>query len=130
MRKSLLPAMAMKRKAYIVSTMLQTMVVAEKATNKVAVRQFSADSQKICGGLMMLTISDHFRLAQIVRQLQTTTLPTACTTRRPHNNQNMSINFSYLLIGSKNRRPVHEHAPVPIERQFLFNINSNLTLGG
>ena len=74
--------METKKKAYTVSTKLQAMAVAENTSNEPAVRQFSVDLHRIRGGTVTLMASDNFRVAQIVRLLRTTTLPTALNNKK------------------------------------------------
>ena len=69
--------MALKRKACTISTNLQAVVVAEKTSKEAAERWFSVDLHIIRRELVMLTTSDNFRVARIVRLLWTTTFPTA-----------------------------------------------------
>ena len=73
--------MAAKKKAYTVSTKLQAVAVAEKTSKEAAASQFSIGPRKLCGGSVMLMASDNFHVAQIVRLLWTTTLPTAMYNR-------------------------------------------------
>ena len=69
--------MALKRKAYTISTKLQAVAEAEKTSKEAAARQFSVDLHIIRLELVMLTTADNFRVARIVRLLRTTTFPTA-----------------------------------------------------
>ena len=71
-----------KKKMYIVSTKLQAMSGAEKTANEVAARQFSVVPCKIRGGLVTLTASDNFGIAQIVRLLRTTMFLTALCNKK------------------------------------------------
>ena len=71
-----------KKKRYTVSTKLQAVAVAERSANEVATRQFSGVPCKIDCGFVMLMAFDNFCIAQIVRLLQTTMLPTALCNKK------------------------------------------------
>ena len=96
-RKFLLPVIATKRKAYTISTTLQAMAVAERTSKEAAAKRFSADPRRIHSGVMMLTISDNFRVARIVRLQWITMLPTGPYNKNASQQSKYEYRFSLFV---------------------------------
>ena len=122
--KSLLPEMETKRKVYTVSTKIQAMVVAAKTWKEATAKHFSVIPRRIRAGWVKLTASDNFSVAQIVRLLRTTTLPTALYNKKASKVTTVKIRVLIFAVcwleqGSSDQymNMAHEYTPVPIKRR-------------